>query len=166
MFIAFFLSPFVIHHLGNSAYGVWVLMLSMTGYLGLLDLGIRGTVTCYVAKFHAEGKHQEASRLVSFALMIFTFLGAIALLTFFLVRQVEHADRTLEVKTHDATAVNIKRPGNGRGAGIVHVRLDDGRDVDAFSMLRLDPATGSHVIINEARHASGRLTYDVARLAE
>jgi hypothetical protein len=93
-------------------------------------------------------------------------VGAIALLTFFLVRQVEQADRTLEVKTHDATVVNIKRPGNGRGAGIVHVRLDDGRDVDAFSMLRLDPLAGAHVIINEARHASGRLTYDVARLAE
>jgi hypothetical protein len=90
----------------------------------------------------------------------------VALLTFFLMRQVEKADRTLEVKTHEATVVNIKRPGNGRGAGIVHVRLDDGRDVDAFSMLRLDPMSGAHVIINEARHASGRLTYDVARLAE
>ena len=90
----------------------------------------------------------------------------VALLTFFLMRQVEKADRTLEVKTHEATVVNIKRPGNGRGAGIVHVRLDDGRDVDAFSMLRLDPMSGAHVIINEARHVSGRLTYDVARLAE
>ena len=91
---------------------------------------------------------------------------ATAVLTFFLVRQVEHADRTLDVKSHTATVVHIKRPGNGRGAGIVEVRLDDGRDVEAFSMLRLDPATGSHVIVNEARHASGRLTYDIARLAE
>jgi hypothetical protein len=91
---------------------------------------------------------------------------AIAVLTIFLVRQVEHADRTLDVKTHAATVVHIKRHGNGRGAGIVEVRLDDGRDVEAFSMLRLDPATGSHVIVNEARHASGRMTYDIARLAE
>jgi hypothetical protein len=98
--------------------------------------------------------------------VIVVAVGAIALLTFFLVRQVEKADRTLDFRTHEATVVNIKRPGNGRGAGIVHVHLDDGRDVDAFSMLRLDPIAGSHVIINEARHASGRLTYDVARLAE
>jgi hypothetical protein len=98
--------------------------------------------------------------------LIAVAVGAIALLTFFLMRQVERADRTLDVKTHDATVVNIKRPGNGRGAGIVHVRLDDGRDVDAFSMLRLDPTAGAHVVINEARHASGRLTYDVGRLAE
>jgi len=33
-------------------------------------------------------------------------------------------------------------------------------------VLRLDPVAGAHVIINEARHASGRLTYDIARLAE
>jgi hypothetical protein len=98
--------------------------------------------------------------------VIVVVVGAIALLTFFLVRQVEHADRTVEVKTHTATVVHIKRPGNGRGAGIVEVRLEDGRDVEAFSMLRLDPVAGAHVIINEARHASGRLTYDIARLAE
>ena len=98
--------------------------------------------------------------------VIVVVVGAIALLTFFLVRQVEQADRTLEVKTHTATVVHIKRPGNGRGAGIVEVRLEDGRDVEAFSMLRLDPVAGAHVIINEARHASGRLTYDIARLAE
>ena len=30
----------------------------------------------------------------------------------------------------------------------------------------LDPATGTHVIVNEARHASGKLTYDIARIAK
>lgn len=93
-------------------------------------------------------------------------LCAVAVLTFFLVRQVEQADRTLEVRTHDATVVAIKRHGNGRGAAVVQVHLDDGRDVEVFSALRLDPATGSHVVVNEARHASGRTTYDIARLAD
>ena len=91
---------------------------------------------------------------------------AVALLTFFLVRQVEKADRTLDVLVHQATVVHIKKSGNGRAAAIVEVRLDDGRDVDAFSALRLDPVTGAHVVVNEARHESGRMTYDIARLAE
>jgi hypothetical protein len=98
--------------------------------------------------------------------VIVVAVGAIALLTFFLVRQVEHADRTLDVRVHQATVVHVKKSGNGRAAAIVEVRLDDGRDVEALSVLRLDPMAGAHVIINEARHASGRLTYDVARLAE
>ena len=79
MLIAFFLSPFVIHHLGTSAYGVWVLVLSFTGYLGLLDLGVRGTATFYVAKFHTQNKHEEASRVLSSALAIFSFLGMLAI---------------------------------------------------------------------------------------
>jgi O-antigen/teichoic acid export membrane protein len=78
MLIAFFLSPFVVHHLGASSYGVWILIMSVTGYLGLLDLGVRGTVTCYIAKFHTQGKHEDASRLVSTALVIFTLLGLVA----------------------------------------------------------------------------------------
>jgi hypothetical protein len=93
-------------------------------------------------------------------------IGAIALLTFFLMRQVEKADRTLDVQVRQATVVHIKKSGNGRAAAIVEVRLDDGRDVEAFSALRIDPATGAHVVINEARHASGRMTYDIARVAE
>ena len=93
-------------------------------------------------------------------------VAAIALLTFFLVRQVEKADSTLDVKTHNAIVVHIKKSGNGRAATIVEVRLDDGRDVEAFSVLRVDLATGAHVIVNEARHASGRMTYDIARIAE
>jgi len=48
----FFLSPFVFHHLGNSAYGIWVLIGSLTGYLGLFNLGVRGALTRNVARFH------------------------------------------------------------------------------------------------------------------
>jgi hypothetical protein len=90
--------------------------------------------------------------------------GAVALLTFFLVRQVERADATLDVKSHEATVLGVKHAG-ARGAAILHVHLDDGRDVDAASGMRVDPALGAHVVVYEARHASGRLTFDVARLA-
>ena len=91
---------------------------------------------------------------------------AVAVLTFFLVRQVEKADRTLDVQPHQATVVHIKKSGNGRAGAIIEVRLDDGRSVEAFSAMRVDPMTGAHVVVNEARHASGRLTYDIARVAE
>lgn len=91
---------------------------------------------------------------------------AIAMLTLFLVRQVERADRTVDVQVHKATVVNVKKHSNGRGAGIVEVQLDDGRDVQAFSGLRFDPAVGAHVVINESRHASGKLTYDIAAVEE
>ncbi len=73
--VNFLLSPFVVHSLGNSAYGIWSLLVSLVGYLGLLDLGVRAAVTRYVARFHAEQNHAEATRIVSSALLIFVLMG-------------------------------------------------------------------------------------------
>ncbi len=77
--IGFFLSPFIVRHLGNSAYGVWVLLVSLTGYLGFLDLGIRGAVTRYVAKFHSERSHEQSSYTVSSASGLFIAAGMVAI---------------------------------------------------------------------------------------
>jgi O-antigen/teichoic acid export membrane protein len=65
--VAFFLSPFIVHHLGNTAYGVWTLVVSMISFMSLLDLGLRGAVTRFVARDHALGNHLESSRAVSAA---------------------------------------------------------------------------------------------------
>jgi O-antigen/teichoic acid export membrane protein len=68
--VGFFLSPFVVHHLGNLAYGVWVLIASLVSYMGLLDLGLRGAVTRFVSKGATQQNHQESSQAVSGALWI------------------------------------------------------------------------------------------------
>jgi O-antigen/teichoic acid export membrane protein len=80
MGVNFFLSPYVVNHLGNMTYGVWTLLLSLTGYLGLLDLGVRGAVTRYVARFHTETDHKRASNVASSAMLIFSTAGLLALL--------------------------------------------------------------------------------------
>src|SRR5262245_26248868 len=72
---AFFLSPLVVHRLGNVAYGVWTLVNSITGYMGLLDLGFRGAVTRFVAQHHARGEHHQSSRVISTALWMRLWLG-------------------------------------------------------------------------------------------
>ena len=93
-------------------------------------------------------------------------VAMIGLLTLFLVRQVDRADKTLDVQVRQATVVHIKKSGNGRAAAILEIRLDDGHETEAFSALRVDPPVGTHVLVNEAKHASGRLTYDIARIAQ
>ena len=78
--VSFFLAPFVLRHLGNSGYGVWTLSLSLTSYLGLLDLGVRGAVTRYVAKFYVQGAHRKTSKVISTALIIFLIAGVMAII--------------------------------------------------------------------------------------
>lgn len=77
--VSFFLSPFIVHRLGNTAYGIWVLLGSLVGYMGLLDLGVRGAVMRYVARHHARGEDDEAGRIASSGLVIFGATGLLAL---------------------------------------------------------------------------------------
>ena len=66
----FFLTPFVVHRLGNLTYGVWVIIVSLVAYMSLLDLGLRGAVTRFVSKGSTQQNHEESGRAVSGALWI------------------------------------------------------------------------------------------------
>ena len=78
--VAFFLSPFIVHHLGNVAYGVWTLVISMISFMSLLDLGLRGAVTRFVARNHAQGNHLESSRAVSAAFWLRIWISLLIVL--------------------------------------------------------------------------------------
>jgi O-antigen/teichoic acid export membrane protein len=78
--VSFFLSPFVVHHLGSTGYGVWVLIVSLTSYLQFVDLGVRNAVTRFVSKFHAQGDDDSASRILTTALGFFTLAGLAAVI--------------------------------------------------------------------------------------
>jgi len=69
--VGFVLAPYMVRSLGDNQYGLWVLVGSLVGYLGLLDLGVRGAVTRYVARHHGTGDDRAASRIVSAALFLF-----------------------------------------------------------------------------------------------
>jgi O-antigen/teichoic acid export membrane protein len=79
MAVAFFLSPFILHRLGDVAYGVWVLAISLVAYLGLLDLGMQSSVLRFVSKGHTKGDHQGASEAVSAALWVRLQISVVAL---------------------------------------------------------------------------------------
>jgi len=78
---AFFLSPFVVHHLGNLAYGVWVIIMSLVAYMNLLDLGLRGAITRFVSKGSAQENQEESSQAVSGALWIRLWVSLAIILT-------------------------------------------------------------------------------------
>src|ERR1700720_470841 len=79
--VGFFLSPFVVHHLGNLTYGVWVIIMSLVSYMNLLDLGLRGAVTRFVSKGTAQKNDRESSEAVSGALWIRLWISIAIILT-------------------------------------------------------------------------------------
>jgi O-antigen/teichoic acid export membrane protein len=62
-----FLTPFVIRHLGMEAYGVWVLLISLTGYLSLIEFGIRPGVGRYVNYYLSLQQIDKVNGLLSTA---------------------------------------------------------------------------------------------------
>ena len=79
MAVAFFLSPFLFHRLGDAAYGVWILAISSVQYFGLLDLGMRSSVLRYVSKGYTTHDHKAASEAFSAALWVRLQISALLL---------------------------------------------------------------------------------------
>jgi O-antigen/teichoic acid export membrane protein len=68
MVVPFFLTPFVVRHLGTVQYGIWILAVSTVSYLALLDLGLRSAVIRFVSKAEAEGNLAEGTKMIGAAL--------------------------------------------------------------------------------------------------
>jgi O-antigen/teichoic acid export membrane protein len=77
--VGLFLSPFILHRLGDSAFGVWVLTFSITGYYGLFDLGIRSSIVRYVSKHLATGSKEDLAKLINTALFGYGCVGVVSL---------------------------------------------------------------------------------------
>src|ERR1035441_1766465 len=74
------LSPFIVHRLGDTAFGIWVLILSITGYYGLFDLGIGSSVIRFVSKFTATGEHEELAKVINTSLFTYSCIGVMCML--------------------------------------------------------------------------------------
>src|SRR5262245_29437690 len=75
----FLMSPFLVRNLGDSTYGVWVLVGSLVGYLGILDFGITPSIVKYVAEHRARGDQQAINRVVTAGVAVFSLLGLVCL---------------------------------------------------------------------------------------
>jgi len=105
--VGFFLSPFVVHHLGNVVYGVWVIIGSLVSYMGLLDLGLRGAVTRFVSKGAAQQNDVEASQAVSGALWIRLWISLAIVAAGLLLSAVFHRIFTIPVELQHPARVAL-----------------------------------------------------------
>src|SRR5947209_5467022 len=76
----FILAPFLIHTLGATRYGLWIVLGSLAGYFGLFDLGIRSSIGRYVAYHHGKQDQAGINRVLSAALVFLGMAAVVALL--------------------------------------------------------------------------------------
>jgi len=75
--IGLYMAPFVVHHLGDTNYGIWILLGSFTGYFGLFDIGVRPAVSRHLAFYRAKNDIEHANVILSTAVALLSATGLI-----------------------------------------------------------------------------------------
>ena len=73
--IGFFLTPFIIDHLGKTGFGIWKVIASIIGYYGLIDIGCSHAITRYIARYAEQKAYKAFNEIISTALAIFMVMG-------------------------------------------------------------------------------------------
>ena len=75
MAIGFLLTPFIVHEIGLPAFGMWAVVGSLAGYLGLLDFGLGGAFVKFISEFIELDRRDAARQVLTFGLFFYAGFG-------------------------------------------------------------------------------------------
>ena len=85
LIVMFFLSPFILHTLGITEYGIWQLLMLLTGYMGILDLGVRASTGRYIILYLGKGDEKKVDQTIRTGLGLYTALSGFIMLAGILI---------------------------------------------------------------------------------
>lgn len=77
--VGFFLMPYILHTVGDTTYGTWLLLNSVAGQTGLLYLGFGDAISRFTSKYYAEKRWIQLNRTVSCITSVYFASGMLAL---------------------------------------------------------------------------------------
>ncbi len=83
--LAFVLTPFVLHSLGETKYGIWAVAVGVTGYYGLLDLGFSAGMTQYFTRYLAEKDFASLNKTASTGFVTLASCGVVIFIASILI---------------------------------------------------------------------------------
>ena len=79
--IMFIMTPIFINNMGKYDYGLWQIIASIIGYMGILDLGIRPAISRYIAFYNGNDDDLKIAQTYSTAFVFMVFIGFLAFLS-------------------------------------------------------------------------------------
>lgn len=73
--LGFIQAPIVVKGLGNTWFGIWILINQVVSYTWLFDLGIREAIVRHVSKHRARNEFQEINEIVSSGIYLYFLLS-------------------------------------------------------------------------------------------
>lgn len=77
-------TPWMIHQIGVSDYGLYSLVGTFLGYF-MLDFGLAGTITRFVAKYRAEGNEAKVANMLGLTARVYFVLDSIIFAVVFIL---------------------------------------------------------------------------------
>lgn len=84
--INFFITPILLKFLGEEGYGLQSLMLVISGYFAIMDLGIDIPITKYLAEDHAKDDKISVGKLLNTTFVIYIVMGLLGACIIFFMR--------------------------------------------------------------------------------
>ncbi len=63
--VAFFLTPYIVRHIGLERYAIWSFVSVITGYFSLFDFGIGLSFVKYIAEFFAKKEYEKINQILN-----------------------------------------------------------------------------------------------------
>ena len=83
--LTFILFWFIVKQIGEADYAIYLFITAITGYFGILDLGIGNSLVKFVAQYHAEDNEEKLNEVINTTFFIFLFIGIIGAVVIFLI---------------------------------------------------------------------------------
>lgn len=75
--------PIMVSQLGTDLYGLYVICISLIGFMTLVDLGVGQTVVKYVSAYEASGEQLKVQPVLSVAFLVYLLIGLVSVLALY-----------------------------------------------------------------------------------
>lgn len=98
-------TPFLVQKLGVEHYGIWILVYSVVGLIGLVNMGLSDATTRYVAQYLAIGRVSSVVHVIRITITIYLLLAVATGAVIYAISPVlvEHVFRISDELRHTAT---------------------------------------------------------------
>jgi O-antigen/teichoic acid export membrane protein len=69
--------PLMIKYMGDDVYGLYIICISLIGFMTFVDLGVGQAIVKYVSQYEATGEHLKVKPILDIALMMYVVLGIV-----------------------------------------------------------------------------------------
>ncbi|MCW8931852.1 MAG: polysaccharide biosynthesis C-terminal domain-containing protein [Gammaproteobacteria bacterium] len=82
--ITFVMTPVLVINLGDYDYGINEIIISVIGYMGLLDMGLLPTMSRFASRHNAKNEHEEMQQVFSTSMLFLSLIGIVLGICFFI----------------------------------------------------------------------------------